>query len=61
MRASAAVDTKPVETWPSVRLARMRAAALRRTEHYVPTLNLEPLIHGELLAEMAAILSRDPE
>lgn len=47
----ARIDPKPVETWPSVRLARIRAAQR--------TLDLEPRIHGELLAEMAAILAKE--
>jgi hypothetical protein len=36
-----------------VRLARARA---REREQTVRTLNLEPLLHGELLAAMAAVL-----
>ena len=60
MRAVAPFDPKPVEGWPSVRLARVRAEIRQRADH-VRTLDLEPLIHAELLAEMAAILSRDPD
>jgi hypothetical protein len=49
---------RPPEEWPSVRLARARA---REREQTVRTLNLEPLLHGELLAAMAAVLERHTE
>jgi hypothetical protein len=52
-------STKPPS---SVRLARVRAG-LPMTDPPpppdVPTLNLEPVLRGELLAEMAAILLRN--
>ena len=54
---------RPTEEWPSVRLAHVRAlrAAERAREirerlAAIPTLNLEPRLHAELLAEMASII-----
>jgi len=49
---------RPIEQWPSVRLARLRARERERVAA-IRTLDLEPLLHGELLAEMASVLNGD--
>jgi len=58
---------RPIEQWPSVRLARLRARERERVASIrtlrvasIRTLDLEHLLHGELLAEMASVLSAPP-
>jgi len=55
-----AEEGRPVEQWPSVRLARARALGLLPCPH-VRTLNLEHRLHAETLAAMAEVLRREPE
>jgi hypothetical protein len=54
--------TALAEVLPSVRLARARERQRRATEQErlasIPTLNLEPVLHLDLLVQMAEVLAR---
>lgn len=46
------------EVLPSVRMARARERERRERLAAIRTLDLEPVLHAELLADMAAVLMR---